>query len=62
MVKGYYNIVLKGYEDCGLDTSVLNQALVDSAQRMAVHLEQEQRCGMHFFSENVYVNNVLMTF
>lgn len=48
MVKGCYDIVLKGYEDCGMDISMLNQALVDSAQKMAVHLEQEQRCGMHF--------------
>ena len=29
----YYKVVKQGYEDCGLDTSVLEQALKDSTAK-----------------------------
>lgn len=45
----YYNTVARGYQDCGLDASVLEQALVDSVQQAEVRLQQEQQNGMRFF-------------
>lgn len=45
----YYYTVAQGYLDCGLDTSVLEQALADSVQQAEVRLQQEQQSGMRFF-------------
>lgn len=44
--KGYYDIVHKGYEDCGLDTGVLDQAVNDSMDQAQHRMEHG---GMRFF-------------
>ena len=56
MVKGfgygcasYYYTVAEGYLDCGLDTSVLQQALLESGQKEEDRLQQEQQSRMRFF-------------
>lgn len=41
----YYYTVAQGYLDCGLDTSVLEQALLDSGQKAQQRMET-QRNGM----------------
>ena len=38
---GYYDIVHRGYEDCGLDTAVLNQAVSDSMDLAQHRMERE---------------------
>lgn len=43
--KGYYDIVRQGYEDCGLDTDVLDQAVSDSMDLAQYRMEQG---GMRF--------------
>ena len=42
---GYYDIVHRGYEDCGLDTAVLNQAVSDSMDLAQHRMERE---GLRF--------------
>ena len=42
--KSYYDIVRQGYEDCGLDTNVLDHAVNDS-----MDLAQQRMEGMRFF-------------
>lgn len=37
----YYNTVARGYQDCGLDTHVLEQALADSVQEAQRRLESQ---------------------
>ena len=44
--KSYYDIVRQGYEDCGLDTNVLDQAVNDSMDLAQQRMECE---GMRFF-------------
>ena len=44
--KGYYDIVRQGYEDCGLDTNVLDHAVNDSLDLAQQRMECE---GMRFF-------------
>lgn len=44
--KNYYDIVRQGYEDCGLDTNVLDQAVNDSMDLAQQRMECE---GMRFF-------------
>lgn len=44
--KGYYDIVHEGYEDCGLDTAVLDQAVNDSMDQAQQRMEYG---GMRFF-------------
>lgn len=41
----YFDIVAKGYQDCGLDMSVLEQALLDSGQKAQQRMES-QYAGM----------------
>ena len=38
---GYYDIVHRGYEDCGLDTAVLNRAVSDSMDLAQHRMERE---------------------
>ena len=42
---GYYDIVHRGYEDCGLDTAVLNRAVSDSMDLAQHRMERE---GLRF--------------
>lgn len=42
---GYYDVVHRGYEDCGLDTAVLNQAVSDSMDLAQHRMERE---GLRF--------------
>lgn len=44
--KGYYDIVREGYEDCGLDTNVLDQAVQTS---MDLAKERMEYGGMQLF-------------
>lgn len=44
--KNYYDIVRQGYEDCGLDTNVLDHAVNDSMDLAQQRMECE---GMRFF-------------
>lgn len=44
--QGYYDIVFKGYEDCGLDVNILNRAVDQSMDKAALRTQQE-RFGMH---------------
>lgn len=44
--KGYYDVVREGYEDCGLDTNVLDQAVNDSMDMAQQRMEQ---AGMRFW-------------
>lgn len=44
--KNYHDIVRQGYEDCGLDTNVLDQAVNDSMDLAQQRMECE---GMRFF-------------
>ena len=44
--KNYYDIVRQGYEDCGLDTNVLDHAVNDSVDLAQQRMECE---GMRFF-------------
>lgn len=44
--KSYYDIVRQGYEDCGLDTNVLDHAVDDSMDLAQQRMECE---GMRFF-------------
>ena len=44
--KNYYDIVRQGYEDCGLDTNVLDHAVNDSMDLTQQRMECE---GMRFF-------------
>ena len=44
--KSYYDIVRQGYEDCGLDTNVLDHAVNDSMDLAQQRMECE---GMRFF-------------
>ena len=39
--QGYYDTVWRGYEDCGLDTRVLEQALRESVQQAQHRMTQE---------------------
>lgn len=44
--KSYYDIVRQGYEDCGLDTNVLDKAVSDSMDLAQQRMERED---MRFF-------------
>ena len=44
----YYDIVFKGYEDCGLDVDILNRAVDQSMDKAALR-EQQGRFGMRMF-------------
>ncbi len=45
--RNYYETVREGYQNCGLDTAVLDKALQDSMEQAQPRLEAEQ--GMRFY-------------